>query len=158
MKKALFYWFAFLLTLLFMTSCKSRAVVASQTTRDSIIETVKDTVFEIPKDSSSYTATLEVQDGVVKIKSVEDATPGRKLKAPKVTIKDNVLTCDCEAIAEQKFVSWKETFLKSFTETNFPVITNELTWWQETQIYIGRIALIALLVWLLTRIIKSNFF
>jgi hypothetical protein len=158
MRKVLFYWFAFLLILLAMTSCKSKAnLVKSEITTDSIIETVKDTVFEVAKDSSSYVAELQCINGKVIVKSVTNTTSGRKLQAPKVIIKDNILTVDCTAQAEKIFASWKEKFIKSFKQIEVPVITNELTWWQETQIYIGRILSIILMLWLLILMFISKF-
>jgi hypothetical protein len=155
MKKALIYWFSFLAVLLWMTSCKSvKAVNAKEITIDSISVVSKDTVLTVPKDSSQTVATLGIEEGKVVIKQIQTSTPGRKLKAPKITVKDNVLTVDCEKVAEELFFSWKETFIKNYRESQIPVITNILTWWQWTQIYIGRIALGAFLLWILLLLFK----
>lgn len=158
MRKPIFFWFAFLLILLVMTSCKSKAnLVRSEVITDSIIETVKDTVIQVAKDSSSYEAFLECKDGMINVKSISKTSSGRKLKTPKVTIENNVLKVDCEAEAEKKFFAWKEKFLKSFKVSTIPVITNELTWWQQTQIYIGRLLFIVLLMWILILVLKPKF-
>ena len=139
-----------------MTSCGSKKVIIEkQITNDSLVETAKDTIIKVEKDSSSYDAELGVDDkGKVIIKQVNNTTSGRKLKAPKVSIIDNKLSIDCEAQAEEKFLSWKETFIKSYKETNKPIITNSLTWWQQTQIYIARTALALLALWILLLIFK----
>jgi hypothetical protein len=157
MKKALMYWFTFLLLLLFMTSCKSkRVVLQKEITADTITETLHDTIFSIEKDSSFYNALLECQNGKVVIKEVTNTSSGRKLKTPKVVIQDNQLKVDCKTEAEKLFASWKDTFIKSYKGKEIPVITNELTWFQKTQIYIGRFLLAILVLWFLLKIFKFN--
>ena len=157
MKKALIYWFTFLLLLLFMTSCKSKKVVIQkEITRDTITETLHDTVFRVEKDSSFYNALLECQNGKVVIKSVTNTSTGRKLKTPKVVIKDNQLKVDCKTEAENLFAFWKSQYIKNYKSTEIPVITNELTWFQKTQIYIGRALLLILVLWILLKIFKFN--
>jgi hypothetical protein len=159
MRNALFYWFSFLFLLLSMTSCGCRkGLIQKEITNDTIIETLHDTVFSIEKDSSYFQALLECQNGKVVIKQVAETRSGRKLKTPKVTIKNNQLEVDCETEAERLFASWKDTFIKSYKEINKPIITNELTWLQKTQIYIGRIAIGSLLIWLLLLLFKPKIF
>lgn len=156
MKKALIFWFSFLLLLLAMTSCKSKKVfVEKLTIKDSISETIKDTTFEVAKDSSSYSAQLGTdENGKIVIKEITSTSSGRKLKTPSVKIVNNQLEVDCESEAEKKFVTWKETFIKSYRELNKPIITNELTWWQKTQIYVGRTLFGILFFWLLLILFK----
>lgn len=157
MKKALIYWFTFLLLLLFMTSCKSvKPVIQKEITTDTITETLHDTIFKVEKDSSYYNALLECQNGKVVIKAVTGTGSGRKLKTPKVVIQDNQLKVDCFAEAQTLFAFWKSQYIKSYKGTETPVITNELTWFQKTQIYIGRTLLFALVLWILLKIFKFN--
>jgi hypothetical protein len=157
MKKAFIYWFTFLLILLFMTSCKSKKVVVQkEITRDTITETLHDTVFKVEKDSSFYNALLECQNGKVVVKELTNTSAGRKLKTPKVVIQDNQLKVDCKTEVETLFAFWKDTYIKSYKGAEIPVITNELTWFQKTQIYIGRTLLFALLLWILLKIFKFN--
>ena len=159
MKKALIYWFTFLLILLWMTSCKSKKVVVQkEITSDAIKETLHDTFFSVEKDSSDYKALLECQKGKVVIKAVTSTSSGRKLKTPKVVIQDNQLKVDCETEAEKLFATWKDTFIKSYKGTEIPVITNELTWFQKTQIYIGRSLFLVLVLWILLKLFKFNQF
>lgn len=160
MRKALVFWFSFLFILLWMTSCKSKKTfVEKEITKDSISVMVKDTTFTVAKDSSSYAAQLQVDTkGTISIKQVNETKPGRKLEAPKVTIKNNQLIVDCVAEAEKLFASWKETFIKSYKENQVPIITNELTWLQKTQIYIGRTLLAILVIWLLLHLFKFKQF
>ncbi|WP_264521199.1 hypothetical protein [Flavobacterium sp. N1994] len=150
MKKALIIWYSFLAILLLMTSCKSvKNVPIKEITKDSITVVSKDTLLTVAKDSSQTVADLGIEDGKIVIKKINNSRTGHKLKAPKVTVKDNVLTVDCEKEAEELFFSWKEKFIKSYSQKEIPITTNILTWWQWTQIYIGRIALGAFFLWLL---------
>jgi hypothetical protein len=155
MKKALIYWFSFLLLLLFMTSCKSnKVVIQKEITSDAIVETLHDTVFTVEKDSSFYNALLECQNGKVAIKAVTSTGSGRKLQTPKVSIQDNQLKIDCKAEAELLFAFWKSQYVKNYKETQKPVIVNELTWFEKTQIYIGRIAILLIALYLLLLLFK----
>lgn len=132
-----------------LTSCKSGSV--PQTTKieekTELRETVKvkDTFAETKPDSSSVRAELQIIDGKVEIKSVSAVKQGNYLKTPKVTIRDNILTCDCEAEAQKLFFQYKEKLiesLKSILVTPPPVIVEaDLDWWQETQIWCGRLFL-----------------
>ena len=161
MKKAKIYalssWFGFLLLLLWMTSCNSKKVVIQkEITKDTIVETIHDTLFTVEKDSSYYHALLECQNGKVVIKQIAETSSGRKLKTPKVVIDDNELKVDCFAEAEQLFASWKSTFVSRYKELNKPIVTNELTWWQETQIIIGRLLFFVLVLLILLKLFKFN--
>lgn len=155
MKKVLIYGFVFLSLSVAITSCGSKkAFVPKEITKDTIIETVHDTVFSVEKDSSYYSALLECQNGKVVIKAVKETSSGRKLKPPKVVIQDNQLIVDCYAEAEKLFASWKSTYISRNTQITEPVITNELTWFQKTEIYIGRTALLILCLYLLLLLFK----
>lgn len=146
--------FFVLITLLVSCGSKKPVVVKNETTtKDTITETVHDTIFKIEKDSSYYQALLDCQDGKVVVKNVSQSEPGRTLKSPKVRLENNILQVDCEAKAQELFAKWKSTY-KSKTSVitkEVPVITNVLTWWQQTQIKLFRFfAIIALLltIWL----------
>jgi hypothetical protein len=154
MKKVLFCYIS---VLLLMTSCGSKkSVIQKEITKDTILETLHDTVFSIAKDSSYYKALLECQNGKVVVKEVRKTKSGRKLTTPKVVIQDNQLNVDCTTEAETLFASWKSTFIKSYKEINKPIITNELTWFQKTQIYIGRFLMIIVLLFILLKLFKFN--
>jgi hypothetical protein len=75
-------------SLILLASCSSPkpAATESKTHTITINETVHDTVFTIEKDSSSYKALLECQNGKVVVTNVTQAEPGRTLKSPRVRI------------------------------------------------------------------------
>jgi hypothetical protein len=159
MKKALIYFSIFSISLLALPSCSSKkGIVQKEITKDSIVETLHDTVFSVEKDSSYYKALLECQNGKIVIKAVTGTTSGRKLKPPKVVVQDNVLKVDCEAEAEELFAFWKSTFIRNYKGVTVPVITNELTWFQKTQIYIGRVTVALLMLYLLLLLFKYKQF
>lgn len=146
-----------LASLLFITSCNSKKVfIQKEITTDTIKEILHDTIFNIEKDSSFYSALLECQNGKVVIKKVTNTGSGRKLKTPKVIVQDNQLQVDCFAEAETLFAFWKSQYIKNYKGIEIPVITNELTWFQTTQIYIGRVLLFILVLLILLKLFKFN--
>lgn len=153
--------FVFVLTMLLVSCGSTKPVVVKNETSTikTITETVHDTIFKIEKDSSYYQALLDCQDGKVVVKNVTQSEPGRNLKSPKVRIENNKLEVDCEARAQQLFAQWKslhETEIVYVTK-EVPVITNHLTWWQETKIMLFWLFLIILSSLTAWQIIKSKF-
>ena len=134
-----------------LVACKSTSVVLPTTTTDStttktVTVKIHDTVFRTEKDSSYYKAYLECVNG--KVQFNKDRIPvqhsGKYLQAPKVSLKGQVIYVDCEARAQELFANWKDTYIA----THQAVIKHEpypvplqLTWWQTTEIWLGRIFL-----------------
>jgi len=144
LKRLVFLFFSVLV----LVSCKSPKPVLSEekTKTITIKETVHDTVFKIQKDSSSFKALLECQNGKVVVKNVTQAEPGRTLKSPKVRLDNNKLNVDCELKEQELYARWKsqqvkETEVKTINTTKF---VNYLTFWQKVQIWLGRIFLLVL--------------
>ncbi|AOW09516.1 hypothetical protein [Flavobacterium gilvum] len=142
--------FCFVVLATTLVACKSTSVVPPTTTQTNSTVTVKeiihDTVFEVKKDSSYYEAYLECVNGKVVINqpSKVKTKKGSYLKPPKVEIKDNMLKVDCEAEAQKLFAQWKETYINKVIEViqKHPyIVEKELSWWQKTQIILGRIFL-----------------
>lgn len=154
MKKVLICCIAILL----MTSCGSKKrAIQKEITSDAIIETLHDTLFSVEKDSSFYKALLECQNGKVVVKEVTKTKSGRKLNTPKVAIENNQLNVDCTTEAETLFASWKDTYIKNYKGVEKTVTTNVLTWWQQTQINIGRILMFILALWILLKLFKFKY-
>ncbi len=147
-----------LLSLVLIASCKSSrsAILESNTQTITVKETVHDTVFKIEKDSSSYQALLECQNGKVVIKDVIQAKPGRTLKSPKVRLDNNLLKIDCQAQAQQLLAQYKNTLKTTNTVIKIPVEVNKLTWWQQTQITLFRILAVILLLITAWQILKAK--
>ncbi len=136
-------------SVLVLVSCKSPKPVLSEEKSKTITitETVHDTVFKIEKDSSSFRALLECQNGKVILKNVTQAEPGRSLKSPKVRLDNNKLNIDCELKEQELYARWKskqikEAEVKTINTTKF---VNYLTFWQKVQIWLGRLLLLVLL-------------
>jgi hypothetical protein len=143
-------------SLVVLASCGSSKPTTFENKSQTITikETVHDTLFKIEKDSSSYRALLECQNGNVVIKKVIQAEPGRTLNSPKVRLDNNQLKIDCEARAQELLAHYKNTHQTSNEVIRVPVEVNKLTWWQETQIKLFRIfAILSLLlaVWLFVK-------
>lgn len=138
-----------------LVCCKSTSVVPPATTDTTITKTVtetqRDTVWQTEKDSSYYRAYLECVNNKVVFnpnKGVE-TQKGNHLLPPKVNIKDNVLEVDCIAEAQNLFFQWKEKYIAENKATiqkiPYPVPA-ELSWWQTTQIWAGRVLFSLLLL------------
>lgn len=150
-KNLLSFLLLFVLLATTLCACKSTGVVPpitiETTTATTTKEVIRDTIFKIEKDSSYYKAYLECVNGKVVLKpnTKPIEKPGKHLEPPKVNINDNVLTVDCEAEAFKKFAQWKDVYTKEHKQIiqkiPYPV-ERELTWWQETQIILGRILLL----------------
>ncbi|MDQ8012037.1 MAG: hypothetical protein REI96_06295 [Flavobacterium nitrogenifigens] len=141
-----------------LTACKSsKPITLTEKYIETVTETVHDTVFEVGADSSSYKALLECRNGKVVPKEVKNASPGKKLKAPKVTIRDNVLTVDCEAEAQKLFAQWKSKQITKTTLKPTPIyIERELTFLEKFFMVLGKISLLLIAIGLTIWIIKKK--
>ena len=153
MKKLFNLLFLFVVLVGTLVSCKSTSVsppTKTETLKTVLVkEVVRDTIFETKKDSSYYKAWLECREGQVLIKSTLEKTKGKYLAPPKVTLKDNQLTVDCEAEAQKLFAQWKDIYKATNMQTVItkPVeVEKKLTGWQQLQIWCGRIFLLLLLI------------
>jgi hypothetical protein len=151
--------FFVLITLLVSCGSKKPVVMKSETTTTkTITETVHDTIFKIEKDSSYYQALLDCQDGKVVVKNVSQSEPGRTLNSPRVRLENNILKVDCEAKAQELFAQWKSIYETNatFQTIEVPVVTNVLTWWQQTQIKLFWLFAIIILLWSIWLFIKGK--
>lgn len=145
-------------SVLVLVSCSSPKPVLSEEKAKTITitETVHDTVFKIEKDSSSYRALLECQNGKIILKNVTQAEPGRTLKSPKVRLDNNKLSVDCELNKQELYAFWKskqvkEVEIKTIRITKY---TNVLTFWQKVQIWLGRIFVIVIVYYVIKLVYK----
>ncbi|EKT3967130.1 hypothetical protein NTJ12_002211 [Flavobacterium psychrophilum] len=159
--KSLFTLFLFVVLVTTLVSCKSSSVALpskTETTNNAITkEVMHDTIFKTEKDSSYYRAWLECKEGKVVIKSNPITTKGNYLQPPKVIIKDNYITVDCEAEAQKLFAQWKDVYTTEnhqTTITNTVEVERQLTFWQKVQICGGRIFLLLLLIIVVTSFLR----
>ena len=147
-----------LLIILIVISCRSPKPVENENKVQTITitETLHDTVFKIPKDSSSYNALLDCINGKVVLKNVIQVEPGRTLKSPKVRLDNNKLSVDCDLKEQELYAFWKSKQIKDVQEKTITItkFVNYLTFWQKVQIWLGRILLIALVFLLLRFVYK----
>lgn len=130
------------------------------------VYTPKDTLYDVKADTSLFRADIVVNDtGGVSLANIK-VQKGDNLKAPNVSIKDNILRVNCEAEAYKLFLQWKEKYIKesivikSYVPPNQMYNSvnnsdakqadrdsdNELTYWQETQVWLGRILLLLIVI------------
>lgn len=150
MKKHDRYRLVFLVLLLafLLMSCGSRktAINMQPTTTEQVTQTVeevkRDTVLVIPADKSQYIAELAVQGNKIVVKDANiKRSKNKVLQPPKVQLQNNKLIVDCESEAQRLFFEWKDKFIKEqkVVEIRIPVaVPLSLSWWQQTQIWLGR--------------------
>lgn len=151
LKQILFLFFPTLI----LVSCSSPKPILSEekTNTITIKETLHDTVFKIEKDSSTFKALLECQNGKIIIKNVTQVEPGRTLKSPMVRLDNNRLTVDCNLKEQELYAFWKSQQVKEvqFKTLNTTKYTNYLTFLQKVQIWLGRIFILVLVVYYFAR-------
>jgi hypothetical protein len=138
-----------------LCACKSTSVVPPATTDTTTAVTIKevihDTIFQTEADSSYYKAYLECVNGKVVLKQATEpiVKPGKYLEPPKVNLKDNILTVNCKAEAQRLFAQWKDIYTREHQQIikkiPYPV-EKPPSWWQKTQIILGRIFLSILIL------------
>ncbi|NDP26453.1 MAG: hypothetical protein GZ087_03360 [Flavobacterium sp.] len=143
-------------SLVVLASCGSSKPTTIENKTITFKETVHDTVFKIEKDSSSYLALLECQNGKVVIKEVTRAEPGRNLNIPKVRLDSNQLKIDCEARAQELLAHYKETHTATVQTITNTVEVNKLTFWQRLQIWGFRMYSILLFLFAIWVYLKSK--
>jgi hypothetical protein len=156
------FLFLFVVLVGMLASCKSASIPLPKTTEIvkeiTTKEIIRDTIFKIEKDSSYYQAWIKCQNGKPIIQSPK-ITPGKYLKSPRVIIKDSIIQIDCEAEAQQLVAKWKETYTKEKNQetiTNTVLVERQLTWWQTSQIWLGRIFLSLLILIIGTSILRIS--
>ena len=138
-----------LITLLAFFASSCRTLKSPTRTRESktfVKETIRDTVVAIPADRSSFRAEMGVDNaGNAIIKNVLSTHVGKRAKAPQVQIKDQVLKVDCLCDSMSIYLKLKDTHITDMLkETVFVPTEKALTAWQQVQLWLGRVLLIAL--------------
>jgi hypothetical protein len=138
-----------LITLLAFLSSSCRTLKSPTRTRESktfVKETIRDTVVAIPADGSSFRAEMGVDNaGNAIIKNVLSTHVGKRAKAPQVQIKDQVLKVDCLCDSMRIYLKLKDTHITDMLkETVFVPTEKALSAWQQVQLWLGRVLLIAI--------------
>ena len=137
-----------LVTLLaLLTSCRTlKSPTRTRESKTFLKETIRDTVVAIPADRSSFRAALGVdQNGNTTIKEVLNAHVGKRARAPQVQIKDQVLKVDCLCDSMRIYLKLKDTHITDMLkETVFVPTERPLSAWQQVQLWLGRVLLIAI--------------
>ncbi len=135
-----------MIALLLATSCRTTKPESTQQSKTIIKETLRDSVVNIPADRSIFQAKLGVNDlGNTVIKEVLNVQTGKRAKAPKVQIEDQVLNVDCACDSLDIYLKLKDTHITDMLkETVFVPTEKPLSMWQQTQLWMGRVMLIGL--------------
>lgn len=141
-----------LLVGMLVASCGSKQPISTTPTvtervTTEVEEIKRDTVLIVPEDKSYYEAYLACVNGKVVVKDANiKRSTNKALQPPSVNItKDNKLTVDCTVLAQELFFEWRDKFIREHkaTEVKIPVLVPmELTGWQRTQIWLGRVFMV----------------
>jgi len=126
------------------------------TSTDTVIirETLRDTLIRIERDSSMVRALVECDStGRAYLKELLQYQAGERLKPPRITLQDNVLTATASADSMAIYLTLKDRYEhkisdKSETET-VVVEVNKLTRWQTFWMMLGRICAVVISLWLI---------
>jgi hypothetical protein len=149
-----------LIMLLFLVSCHTtkttpqNIVVSAHTTK----EIVRDTIYLLKADTSTYTASLKVDtNGKIKIESILNSDSGKYVKVPKVKIKNNKLQVDCYAEAQALYKQWIEKHqfdTKVETKIRTVKIEKPYPWYVTVQLWISRLFLLIAIIGLIGYYVK----
>lgn len=148
-KRCWVIWFIVAFVIIFLTSCKTKERVITNDVIRTIDKTVtiRDTIIEIEKDSSYYSAYIECINNKPVLKP-KDSKSGKNLKEPNVKLNNGLLEVECETRAQQLFIQWKEQYIKEYESqhTNDPVyIEISFRWYEKVLLVIGAITLTILI-------------
>lgn len=138
--------------------CSEKYPCVSSTTEyvhDTVVETIHDTTLVIKKDSSYIEAYLECDSsGRVLINQISQLDG--KISRLKFQLKNNVIYVECKVDSLSVYLSWKNRYeSKTQVKTNtITKTTNILTQWQIFQLWLGRILLVIILVYVAVKIIR----
>ena len=131
----------------FASSCRTlKSPTRTHESKTFVKETIRDTVVSIPADRSSFRASLGVDEqGNTTIKEVLNVHVGKRSKAPQVQIMDQVLKVDCLCDSMSIYLKLKDTHITDMLkETAFVPTEKALSAWQQVQLWLGRVLLIAI--------------
>ncbi len=114
-------------------------------TKIEVVEIPRDTIINVPADSSLYKALIECQNGKpVIIDTVREVIKGKYIQPPKISIDSNVISVVSKAEAQRLFLEWKEKYVKENTTTSEVItevkeVEKPLNWWEVLWLNLGRI-------------------
>lgn len=148
-----------------LMGCKSVPPPETKT-ETKTVKTIKiierDTIVKIEKDSAFYRSFIQcVNNKPVLVKSSIQKSKNSKI-IPVVKLQDSVLNVGCYSVARELYLKWKEKYISEHT-TEKTVITlppklieKQLSWWQKLWIALGKILLLIIIGYLVTKISWKN--
>lgn len=151
----------FLIILMLLSSC-SRRLLPIESVRDSIverkvIEKVRDTAVIFYPDSSLIEALLECDSlRRVQIKQITTLASGKNLLPPTISIKDNIISARAHTDYRVLYFQLKDRYEHLLVKKQETIIrvkeVNVLTWYQKTLIYLGKLSVIILIIFIIRKI------
>jgi len=144
----------FLFLTISLLGCRSQKPVTSEqkeriVTNREVTETPRDTTIYLT-DSSSIQALIKCDSaGQAYLAEIQSMRLGRLVK-PSLKLNNSMLTVDCKVDSAAIYLAWNERFEQVNTDTSVSksrsVPVNYVTKWQLTQIWLGRIFMVSLVI------------
>ncbi|MCQ2307213.1 MAG: hypothetical protein MJ000_06590 [Bacteroidales bacterium] len=145
-------------------SCRSSKPLTTTTQRNDstiIIEKMRDTTIIIPPDSAWLKAWLQCDSTgnilmqQLELKSSNFVMPMARLEY--ITPSGAILSLDCKTDSLEMVIRLKERTIRHLQQsqtTQYIEVERKLTWWQQTQIHLGRALLVLLAAAVVYAIVK----
>ena len=146
-------------SVLFMPSCRSSRLTMTQTS-DSvrIIERWRDTTIYEQPDKAWLKGWLECDSaGQVLLRELE-IERGRNI-TPHIKIVNDTIYVECKTDSLELLLKLRDQMIMELQQSKtieIVEVEKQLTWWQETQIKMGRLFLIVIVVLLIITVIKQR--
>jgi len=120
-------------------------------------EIVRDTVFVVSAEKSTATFEVNCPDQQKPTIKPTGTQPAKNLKPPTADLSGNLLTINCETIAQELFFQWKEQFISERETINQPVeVPFKPSWFQKLYMTVGKLTILAIIIGLGLRFSPLN--
>lgn len=122
-----------------------------------VTETVRDTAFVVPAEKSTATFEVKCPDQQKPTIKPTGTKPAKNLKPPTADLSGNLLTINCETIAQELFFQWKEQFISERETITQPAeVPFEPSWFQKLYMTVGKGTLLVIIIGLGLRFSPLN--
>jgi hypothetical protein len=122
-----------------------------------VTETIRDTVFVVEPEKSTATFEVNCPDQQQPTIKPTGSKPAKNLKPPTADLSGNVLTVDCQTLAQDMFFRWKEQFvLETQNNKEFVNVPFEPSWFQKLYMAVGKVTLLVIIIGLGLRFSPLN--
>lgn len=130
--------------LISLSSCAAKRPLPPKTieTVRTVTEVVHDTIFVVPAETSTATFEVNCPDQQKPTIKPTGTKPAKNLKPPTADLSGNILTVDCQTLAQDMFFRWKEQFISEQITEKIPAqVPFDPNWFQTLFMWVGKIVI-----------------